>query len=156
MKYAVACGSNMGDRTALLAEAQAAFAAIDGVQFIAASSYLENPAIGGPAGQGDFLNGVWICEFEGDPHHLLGQLLTIEASLGRQRTVLNGPRPIDLDILMTDGGTCVDTESLTIPHPRMQERDFVLIPLAEVAAEWHHPVLKRSVAQMLADLKGTP
>jgi 2-amino-4-hydroxy-6-hydroxymethyldihydropteridine diphosphokinase len=83
---------------------------------------------------------------------LLHVLQTIELRLGRVRTIPRGPRTVDLDILFF-GGTVMETPELTIPHPRLESRRFVLEPLAEIAPELKHPVTGRSVAEMLLGLQ---
>jgi 2-amino-4-hydroxy-6-hydroxymethyldihydropteridine diphosphokinase len=84
------------------------------------------------------------------PPQLMHTLLDIERSLGRRRRVPRGPRFIDMDILLYDDGV-VSTGQLVIPHPRMAQRRFVLVPFAEIAAEARHPVLKKSIAELLEE-----
>lgn len=85
------------------------------------------------------------------PESLLRRLRGIEDQLGRKRVVANGPRHIDIDVLIY-GDLTIETPELKVPHPRMAERRFVLEPLAELAAEWRHPVTGQSVREMLAGL----
>ena len=98
------------------------------------SAMMETDPVGGPANQGKFLNGVLKIETPISPQKLLLQLNLIEQQLGRVRTVPNGPRPIDLDILLYDQ-LDVKLPRLTIPHPRMLERSFVMDPLKEIEPE---------------------
>lgn len=94
------------------------------------SSLIETDPVGGPP-QGKFLNGVLEAATDLSPENLLKCLKTIEQELGRSATIRNGPRTIDLDILLYDD-LRVETEELTIPHPRMKEREFVMRPLNEI------------------------
>jgi 2-amino-4-hydroxy-6-hydroxymethyldihydropteridine diphosphokinase len=97
-----------------------------------------------------FLNGALALETELEPAALMRALLDVERSMGRERerAVAKGPRVIDLDLLLY-GDVVMATEELTLPHPEMQERRFVLEPLAEIAPEWVHPVLRLTVREML-------
>lgn len=140
MRYAVAVGSNRGDRRVILERAGELLVADGRVALERRSRLIENPAVGGPPGQGDFLNGVWIVATALGPHQLLMRLLRIESRLGRTRGVLGGPRTCDLDLLLAEDGRAVSSAVLDLPHPRMCERAFVLEPLAEVAGEWRHPI----------------
>ena len=101
--------------------------------------------------QPQFLNRAVALETSSTPEQLMLQLLTIEKAMGRQRIRKKGPRTIDLDILLF-GDEVVDTPGLTIPHPAMQHRRFVLEPLAEIAPDAVHPVLKMTVRALLEEL----
>ena len=99
-------------------------------------------------GQGWFVNAAVLCETSLEPLALLDYLLDLENSFGRVRTVKWGPRTLDLDILYY-GNRRMDLTSLKIPHPQMQDRLFVLVPLAEIEPEWIHPVSGLRVREML-------
>lgn len=105
------------------------------INVLQCSTIIETAPIGGPPNQGMFLNGVLKVETDLSPQNLLDQLKAIEKQLGRVTTIPNGPRPIDLDILFYDQLT-INTSQLTIPHPRMWERDFVMQPLIEIAPQF--------------------
>jgi 2-amino-4-hydroxy-6-hydroxymethyldihydropteridine diphosphokinase len=148
-------GSNMGDRAGSIARAIKALGA-HGVRVTRQSSLYETEPVDVRGGW--FLNCVAEAEMDLTPAQLLQTLLAIELSLGRRReprpqeTGPREPRTIDLDILMF-GASVVRTPGLEIPHPRMAERRFVLVPFAEIAPDAEHPVLKQSIARLLA---GTP
>jgi 2-amino-4-hydroxy-6-hydroxymethyldihydropteridine diphosphokinase len=90
------------------------------------------------------------------PRNLLSGMLEIERTMGRRRAVAKGPRTIDLDILLF-GNSVIETPDLTVPHPAMQKRRFVLEPLAEIAPDVRHPILRRSARELLNELpKGSP
>ncbi|MBT4027812.1 MAG: 2-amino-4-hydroxy-6-hydroxymethyldihydropteridine diphosphokinase [Planctomycetes bacterium] len=125
-------GSNLGDRAAYISLAWQGFSAIPGVQAIALSTVLDTAPVGGPVGQPRFLNAVAHFQTSLSAATLLAHALRIEADHGRERAVLQGPRTIDIDILIL-GDETHDLPHLVIPHPRMHLRDFVMKPLAEIA-----------------------
>ena len=127
----LALGSNLGDRKSLLDAALAMLAEHDSIEVISVSSYHETLPVGGPAGQGKYLNAATRIKTTLDAHALLAYLHQIESVLGRVRTVPNAARTIDIDILLFDNESFT-TDELTIPHPRMFERDFVMLPLREI------------------------
>ena len=157
---AVALGSNLksnfGDREANLREAVRQIGALGEVR--AVSSFYDTEPVG-YLEQPRFLNGALLLWTELEPVTLMRGLLGVERAMGRERkgTVAKGPRVIDLDLLLyrEEGGVGVvkATEELTLPHPEMQNRRFVLEPLAEIAPEWVHPVLGVTVRAMLAGLR---
>src|SRR5699024_2987577 len=115
------------------------------------SSFIVTPPYGGVE-QGDFLNGCLELRTRLEPMELLELLHGIESAAGRERLVHWGPRTLDLDILFYDG-LVLDSSELTIPHPDMANRAFVLVPLSELAPQLRHPLTKKTVRQMLDELK---
>jgi 3-oxoacyl-[acyl-carrier protein] reductase len=149
----VALGGNLGDRRGNLERAVEALAQTAGVRLLSRSSLYETAPVGGPAGQGAYLNAVVAIETDLSPEDLLSRCAQIEAGLGRVREVKDGPRTIDLDLLLF-GSQTRDTPELTLPHPRLHERLFVLEPLAEVAPGAVHPRLGKTIARLRAELLG--
>jgi 2-amino-4-hydroxy-6-hydroxymethyldihydropteridine diphosphokinase len=139
MRYAIGVGSNRGDRAAILAAAARSLAEDPALTLLSTSSLIENPAIGGPSGQGDFLNGAWIVGSALGPHQLLARLQDLETRFGRVRTLAAGPRTLDCDLLLRDDGLSMCSPQLCLPHPHVHQRSFVLRPLVEVAGDWIHP-----------------
>jgi len=129
----LALGSNLGDRLAHLQLAVDALADTPGVQVHALSRVYETAPVGGPP-QDAYLNAVVAIETDLDPHELLRRCQEIEQLAARERSERWGPRTLDVDVLLIDG-TRLDSEDLTIPHPRMWERGFVLAPLRDVAPD---------------------
>lgn len=124
-------GTNLGDRHKNIKTAIKEINALSNTKVIKTSKLIETKPQGGPLNQNDFLNGALKINTKLSPAVLLKQLKRIERSLGRKKTVRNGPRVIDLDILLY-GDKIIDTKRLIVPHPRMFERDFVITPLSEI------------------------
>lgn len=141
-------GSNKGDRAQYIARAIEALGA-RGVSVTGKSSLYETEPVD-TTSKGWFLNCVVKAETDLLPPQLMHTLLDIERALGRRRRVLRGPRFIDMDILFYEDRV-VSSEQLEIPHPRMAERRFVLVPFVEIAPEARHPVFKKTIAELLAD-----
>jgi 2-amino-4-hydroxy-6-hydroxymethyldihydropteridine diphosphokinase len=140
-------GSNLGDRAAHLEQAMDALAAA-GVEIVRRSSlYTTEPVGFGP--QNWFLNCVVEAATELMPRQLLRATQLVEREMGRKRLVHGGPRSVDVDILFY-GGNVVSMPDLEIPHPRIAERRFVLVPLREIAPGLRHPTLRRTIGELLA------
>ena len=141
-------GGNMGDREAFLEKAAKAIEEKCGTVLTRSSIY--ETAAWGKQDQEPFLNQVLMIRTRLEPLQLLKTLLRIEEKLGRKREIKYGPRLIDIDILFF-GNKIVREHHLVIPHPEMQNRRFVLEPLAEIAPEKIHPVFHRTISRLLAD-----
>lgn len=147
----IALGANLGDRAQNLNLALDKLRETPGVDVRTVSTFMENPAVGGPAGAPPFLNAAAEVVTSLPPDMLLARLLEIEQELGRVRREKWGPRPIDLDLLLY-GDHVLDIPGLTVPHPLMHQRRFVLAPLAEIAPEALHPVFQWTIEELLEDL----
>ncbi|MCX6561820.1 MAG: 2-amino-4-hydroxy-6-hydroxymethyldihydropteridine diphosphokinase [Candidatus Aminicenantes bacterium] len=146
MKIHLGWGGNLGDRAACWAAAREALTC-RGVRLLRESSIYETEPVG-RKDQPRFLNGAVEAESDLTPWQLLILAKSIEAALGRRSTGKDRPRPIDIDILLM-GETVLRTAGLTIPHIRLAERRFVLVPLAEIAPGLRHPVLKAAIQTLL-------
>jgi len=145
-KCAIALGSNLGDSLATLKSAIATLNNTSEITVNSHSSWYKTAPVGPP--QPDYINACAILEVALEPKQLLAALLEIEIKFNRIRREKWGPRTLDLDLLLYDN-LILETPTLTLPHPRMTERAFVLVPLAEIAPDWVHPVTKSAIAQLL-------
>jgi 2-amino-4-hydroxy-6-hydroxymethyldihydropteridine diphosphokinase len=139
----------------MLHDALARLGTIPQVELLRMSSYLQTSPVGGPAGQADYLNAAAVIRTSRSPQEILAACQKIETELGRIRVERWGPRTIDIDLLLYDD-VILDEPELTIPHPLMHERRFVLEPSAEIAAEMLHPILGLNIGQLLKNLDSTP
>jgi 2-amino-4-hydroxy-6-hydroxymethyldihydropteridine diphosphokinase len=147
----IGLGSNLGDRQQYINTALRKLKSLTLTKVRKVSNIVESEPQGGPA-QGPYLNAVVEIETDLGPYQLLEALQNIESGLGRIRSIINGPRTIDLDILAY-GDVCMNEEALCIPHPRILEREFVIVPLQEIAPQViakikkiTKPVKRRAVA----------
>ena len=145
-------GGNLGDRAAYLQQALRQIEALCGSISCASSIY--ETAAWGNTNQPSFYNQAVKLITPLAPEALLEQLLAIELEMGRVREEKYGPRTIDLDILMIDDKV-EDTQKLTIPHPQLHNRRFALLPLAEIAPSPHHPILDKTVSELLVNCPDT-
>lgn len=147
----IGCGSNLGSRRQQLDRALELLRFMPGVELLAVSRFRETRPIGGPGLQGAFLNGACLIETDLPPGDLLGALFAVENTLDRRREEHWGPRTIDLDLLLYDE-LVVESPELTLPHPRMATRRFVLEPCAEIAGELRYPPADCTVRDLLENI----
>ncbi|HKB06325.1 MAG TPA: 2-amino-4-hydroxy-6-hydroxymethyldihydropteridine diphosphokinase, partial [Gemmataceae bacterium] len=151
----LALGSNLGDRQFFLDQAVLRLRAVPGLTVRRVSQYYETAPVGGPAGSGAYLNAVAEAETSLLPEAVLQTLLEIERGFGRIRTEPNAPRTLDLDLILYGDLVHSDPDPV-VPHPRFHERRFVLQPLADLAPDARHPILKKTVRELLGALPPDP
>jgi 2-amino-4-hydroxy-6-hydroxymethyldihydropteridine diphosphokinase len=151
-RAAIGLGSNQGAREQMLREALVLLTEHDDIALIAVSSAWETAPMY-VLDQPDFLNACALLQTSLSPQLLLMEMMHVEQLLGRVREIDKGPRTIDLDLLLMDQQIMIE-DDLTLPHPALDERPFVLAPLAEIAPGWVHPVLDLSVEQLLEECPG--
>jgi 2-amino-4-hydroxy-6-hydroxymethyldihydropteridine diphosphokinase len=148
-RAAISLGANLGERFVTLGDAvRSLHRPTADLQILAISSWYRTDAVGPP--QPDYINGCLTLQTTLTPQRLLDELQGREAHWHRERTVHWGPRTLDLDLLLYDGWQLKDPH-LELPHPRLAERPFVLVPLAEIAPDWLHPVHCRPIAELCAE-----
>lgn len=144
-KCAIALGSNLGDSLNTLESSLTVLNSTPGINLLKVSRWYQTKPVGPP--QPDYLNGCATFNVEQKPEELLTLLQATELQFGRVRTEKWGARTLDLDILLYDD-LIMETPNLIIPHPRMNERAFVLVPLAEIAADWQEPKTGKAIAKL--------
>ncbi len=144
---AVSLGSNQGDSPRILADAIADLAKYPEIRIKSQSQWFRTPPMGPP--QPDYMNGCILIETEFAPEALLQVLQTVEQRYGRTRQIHWGPRTLDLDLLFY-GDRVIQSQDLTVPHPGLPERAFVLVPLNQICADWPHPHLQATIAELTA------
>jgi 2-amino-4-hydroxy-6-hydroxymethyldihydropteridine diphosphokinase len=154
--YAVGVGSNLGDRAGILAAAMRLVDESGAARVEARSPLIETmpllpPDWTGPAPD-RYLNGAWIVATNLGPHQLLHLLQGVEDRLGRTRERQWGPRTCDLDLLLREDGLMVSTPVLTLPHPRLHQRSFAVVPLSRIAPGWIVPPTGKTVGELAASL----
>jgi 2-amino-4-hydroxy-6-hydroxymethyldihydropteridine diphosphokinase len=149
MSY-IGIGSNVGDRSANCVRAAERIAAVPGFDVVSCSEWFFTRPVG-VDGQDWYMNGVLAADSEISPIRFLDHLLRIEKRMGRSRKERWEPRIIDLDLLLF-GDEIIHQEGLSLPHPRMHMRRFVLVPLVQLAPDLRHPVLLKTMAELLLEL----
>jgi 2-amino-4-hydroxy-6-hydroxymethyldihydropteridine diphosphokinase len=155
LRGAIGLGSNLGDRARHLDRAVLEIDAIPGIRVVAVSGWIETDPVDAAAGSPRFLNGALLVDTRHGARELLGRLLALERAHGRERRIrtrLPAPRTLDLDLLLL-GDLRVEERDLVLPHPRLEERAFVLEPLAQIAPELRLPS-GRTVRERLEEIAG--
>ena len=146
-------GSNLGNRMAFLRSGRDTLVDQSGIVLIRAAGVYETEAVGGPPENPLFLNTVLQIETSLEPQQLLATCMAVEDEFGRSRPVRWSPRTLDIDILFY-ADLVICEENLTIPHPRLQGRAFVLAPLREIAPDLRHPLLEQTISVLAAGCAG--
>jgi len=144
-------GSHIGTREEHIAKAIQILKSNPAIQVQSVSHLIETDPVGGPLGQSRYLNGAAVLQTSLTPWDLLAVLLDIEQQLGRDRSSAERdlPRTLDLDLLLYDD-VILDELGLQVPHPRLHQREFVLKPLEEIAPDYVHPILKKTIRELLS------
>ncbi|MEO1672332.1 MAG: 2-amino-4-hydroxy-6-hydroxymethyldihydropteridine diphosphokinase [Cyanobacteria bacterium J06631_2] len=150
-KCAIALGSNQGDSLSILESSLNVLNQIPGINLQETSSWYQTKPVGTNQPQDDYLNGCALISAAQTPEELLAILQATEIQFGRTSKGDLQPRTLDLDLLLY-GDLLLNTPNLTLPHPRMTERAFVLVPLAEIAAEWIEPVSGMKIVKLLRNV----
>ena len=150
-KCAIALGSNQGDSLSILERSLNVLNDIPGIDLQTTSSWYQTKPVGTPESQADYLNGCALLSAQQTPEELLAILQATEVQFGRTSKGDLQPRTLDLDLLLY-GDLVMNTPNLTLPHPRMSERAFVLVPLAEIAGDWIEPVSNMKITKLLRNV----
>ncbi|BAY82889.1 2-amino-4-hydroxy-6-hydroxymethyldihydropteridine pyrophosphokinase [Calothrix parasitica NIES-267] len=145
----IALGSNIGDSLTILEAAVKTLHKVPGITYKNISSWYRTKAVGPP--QPDYLNGCVNCLVDIEPFELLKILLETENKFGRERKERWGARTLDLDLLLYDD-LILDSPTLQVPHPRMLERAFVMVPLAEIVPDWVEPISRRAIKELVKEV----
>ena len=145
----IALGSNIGDSLTILEAAVKTLHKVPGITYKKKSSWYRTKAVGPP--QPDYLNGCVSLSVDIEPFELLKILLETENQFGRERKERWGARTLDLDLLLYDD-LILDSPTLQVPHPRMPQRAFVLVPLAEIVPDWVEPISKRAIKELVKEV----
>ncbi len=151
VECAIALGSNLGNSLDILENSLTVLQQIPGITLHNTSSWYQTKPVGTPTPQPDYLNGCALLSVDQTPEELLAILQATEIQFGRVNKGKLQSRTLDLDLLLYDN-LIVNLPYLTIPHPRMTERAFVLVPLAEIASDWIEPVSGKSIVSLLKNV----